>query len=180
MGLGMHDWWTWHSLLSGNRAYCELQPEYLQSMRQSTTGCLNANVLQAILMCSCALGLTINHSTFLCTRINDPLSTSVAGSLKNVLMTFIGIWAFGDFRWQVWNVCGLSISMGGAVWYATRSALKVQPTPCTNNLRRGTALLLPEDRMPSIEILHVSEASQTAVLLVLYSGGLETNLLVPQ
>ncbi|KAK9847135.1 hypothetical protein WJX84_008518 [Apatococcus fuscideae] len=78
----------------------------------------------AILMSSCALGLTINHSTFLCTRVNDPLSTSVAGSLKNVLMTFIGIWAFGDFRWQMWNVCGLAISMGGAVWYATRSALK--------------------------------------------------------
>ena len=28
------------------------------------------------------LGLSINHSTFVCTRYNEPLMTSVAGNLK--------------------------------------------------------------------------------------------------
>ena len=42
--------------------------------------------LQAVLAASAALGLTINHSTFLCTRVNEPLLTSVAGNLKNVVM----------------------------------------------------------------------------------------------
>ena len=74
---------------------------------------------------SCMLGLTINHSTFVCTRYNDPLTTSVAGNLKNVIMTFVGALAFGDFVFHPWNAIGLAISMAGAVWYATKSALRV-------------------------------------------------------
>ena len=77
-------------------------------------------------MLSCALGLTINHSTFVCTRHNDPLTTSVAGNLKNVLMTGVGVFAFGDFLYQRWNTVGICISMAGAVWYATKAALRVR------------------------------------------------------
>lgn len=76
-------------------------------------------------MLSCALGLTINHSTFVCTRYNDPLTTSVAGNLKNVLMTAVGVFAFGDFLYHRWNTIGICISMAGAIWYATRAALRV-------------------------------------------------------
>lgn len=35
---------------------------------------------QLVLLASSALGLTINHSTFVCTRVNEPLMTSVAGA----------------------------------------------------------------------------------------------------
>ena len=62
---------------------------------------------------SCVLGLTINHSTFVCTRYNEPLTTSVAGSLKNILMTLIGAVSFGDFVYAKWNVVGLGLSMAG-------------------------------------------------------------------
>lgn len=43
-------------------------------------------LLQMMLAASAALGLTINHAMFLCTRVNEPLVTSVAGSLKNIIM----------------------------------------------------------------------------------------------
>ena len=76
-------------------------------------------------MC-CMLGLTINHSTFICTRFNDPLTTSVAGSVKNIIMTCIGAVSFGDFVYAKWNVIGLGVSMSGAVWYATRAAMKAR------------------------------------------------------
>ncbi|KAK9808798.1 hypothetical protein WJX72_003877 [[Myrmecia] bisecta] len=79
---------------------------------------------QAVLVMSCALGLTINHSTFVCTRVNDPLLTSVAGNLKNVIMTIVGAFAFGDFKYHLVNAIGLGISMCGAIWYATKTALK--------------------------------------------------------
>ena len=81
-------------------------------------------------MC-CMLGLTINHSTFICTRYNDPLTTSVAGSVKNIIMTCIGAVSFGDFIYAKWNVVGLGVSMAGAVWYATRAAMKVCITAIT-------------------------------------------------
>jgi len=62
-----------------------------------------------------------------CTRFNDPLTTSVAGSVKNIAMTFIGAVAFGDFRFAPWNALGLGMSMAGAIWYATKSAIKARP-----------------------------------------------------
>ena len=34
---------------------------------------------QLVLLLASALGLTINHSTVVCTRVNEPLMTSVAG-----------------------------------------------------------------------------------------------------
>lgn len=71
------------------------------------------------------LGLAVSHSTFVCTRVNDPLMTSTAGNLKNIVMTIIGAFAFGDFRFSLWNSIGLLLSMIGAVWYAARSAMKV-------------------------------------------------------
>ena len=41
-------------------------------------------------------------------------------------MTIVGAFAFGDFVFEPWNAAGLSLSMSGAVWYATRSAMKVR------------------------------------------------------
>ena len=64
------------------------------------------------------LGLTISHSTYVCTRVNEPLTTSVAGNFKNVVMTGVGMLAFGDYQFEWRNTLGILISMGGAVWYA--------------------------------------------------------------
>jgi solute carrier family 35 len=81
---------------------------------------------QGVLLASSVLGLTINHSTFLCTRVNEPLMTSAAGNLKNVFMTVLGAIAFPDFIFSILNAAGLGLSMAGAIWYATQSALKVR------------------------------------------------------
>ncbi len=79
-----------------------------------------------MLFLASALGLSINHSTFICTRINEPLMTSVAGNLKNAVMTIVGALAFPDFVFDPANTLGLGLSMTGAIWYATRSALKAR------------------------------------------------------
>ncbi|DBA68247.1 hypothetical protein WJX79_002261 [Trebouxia sp. C0005] len=81
---------------------------------------------QVSMVLSCILGLTVSHSTFVCTRINDPIMTSTAGNLKNVIMTVVGAFAFGDFRFSVWNSVGLGMSMVGAIWYAAKSAMKAR------------------------------------------------------
>lgn len=81
---------------------------------------------QLVLFLASALGLSINHSTFVCTRINEPLMTSVAGNLKNAVMTVVGALAFPDFIFQPANATGLGLSMTGAIWYATRSALRAR------------------------------------------------------
>lgn len=87
-----------------------------------------------VLFFASALGLSINHSTFVCTRINEPLMTSVAGNLKNAIMTVVGAIVFSDYIFDIGNAVGLGLSMGGAIWYATRSALKARQNSIKNSL----------------------------------------------
>lgn len=74
------------------------------------------------------LGLTISHSTYVCTRYNEPLTTSVAGNFKNVLMTVVGMFAFGDYVFEWKNLIGIGVSMAGAVWYAVHKATAAKST----------------------------------------------------
>ena len=87
-----------------------------------------------VLFLASGLGLSINHSMFVCTRINEPLMTSVAGNLKNAVMTVVGALAFPDFIFDPGNAVGLALSMGGAIWYATRSALKARQKSIKDSL----------------------------------------------
>lgn len=96
---------------------------------------------QAVLLLGSALGMSINHSTFVCTRVNEPLMTSVAGNLKNALMTVVGAFAFGDFVFEPLNAAGLAVSMTGAMWYATRSALKARRKSVTDALLKQTPVI---------------------------------------
>ena len=80
--------------------------------------------LQLTMAAAVSLGVTINHSTYVCTRANEPLTTSVAGSFKNILMTGVGMMAFGDYVFDSANLLGIAVSMIGAVWYAYYGAVK--------------------------------------------------------
>jgi len=64
-----------------------------------------------------SLGVAVSHATLTCTRVNDALTTSVVGSAKNVVMTLVGMVAFGDFVWQPWNVAGLAFGAVGTAIY---------------------------------------------------------------
>eukprot|EP00884_Botryococcus_braunii_P020246 jgi/Botrbrau1/6905/Bobra.67_3s0024.1 len=83
-----------------------------------------SGAFKGLLAMSLLLGFAVNHATFLCTFYNDPLTTSVMGNIKNIALTIIGAFAFGDFLYKFWNVLGLAVSMLGAIWYSTRLALK--------------------------------------------------------
>lgn len=166
---------------------------YIPASCTPTTMCAPRHA-QMVLVLASALGLSINHSTFVCTRVNEPLMTSVAGglgkgataagvipahrlrgcggpgcgsghalrlqcsmgcahsrllppavplragNLKNAIMTIVGAFAFGDFVFDPWNAAGLAVSMAGAMWYATRSALKVSeetPSMCATHAPCG-------------------------------------------
>eukprot|EP01023_Acetabularia_acetabulum_P038397 TRINITY_DN3679_c0_g1_i5.p1 TRINITY_DN3679_c0_g1~~TRINITY_DN3679_c0_g1_i5.p1 ORF type:complete len:373 (-),score=36.26 TRINITY_DN3679_c0_g1_i5:1591-2574(-) len=69
------------------------------------------------LVSSGSLGILINHSTFVCTRVTEPLVTSVAGNLKNILSAVGGALIFPDYQANLWNLVGLTMSFGGALWF---------------------------------------------------------------
>ena len=69
--------------------------------------------IQVVLLGTATLGITIHHSTFLCTRVNEPIMTMVAGQMKNIISTILGALIFSDFVFSWLNVTGLLISMIG-------------------------------------------------------------------
>lgn len=60
--------------------HCSLLVRSHLSPRSTCPGLLPCPQFQLVLLLASALGLTINHSTFVCTRVNEPLMTSVAGA----------------------------------------------------------------------------------------------------
>jgi drug/metabolite transporter (DMT)-like permease len=60
----------------------------------------------------------VNFSTSLCTHVTSPLTTSVAGQVKNVLQTVLGFFSWG-FVPTTMNVAGLLVALGAQLVFAT-------------------------------------------------------------
>jgi hypothetical protein len=72
-----------------------------------------------VLTISITMGLVLNFAILWNTQTNGPLSTTVMGSAKNVLTTYLGILGLGgDYIFTVTNFLGLNVSMGGALLYS--------------------------------------------------------------
>lgn len=59
----------------------------------------------------------VNYSTSLCTDVTSPLTTSVAGQVKNVLQTILGFFSWG-FVPTTMNTVGLMIALCAQVFFA--------------------------------------------------------------
>lgn len=59
----------------------------------------------------------VNLSTSICTHVTSPLTTSVAGQVKNVLQSVLGFFSWG-YQPTPLNVIGLLVALGGQVAFA--------------------------------------------------------------
>eukprot|EP00941_MAST-03F_sp_MAST-3F-sp1_P004368 g4368.t1 len=71
------------------------------------------------LFLSLILGVVLNYSIFLCTQVTSATTTSVVGSLKNILAAYASILGVGgDYEFETWNFIGLNVSMIASIAYS--------------------------------------------------------------
>ena len=64
------------------------------------------------------MGFLLNYSTMLCTRVNSPLTTTIIGTMKNVILTYIGVLLGGDYVYSGINFIGISLSVLAGLLYS--------------------------------------------------------------
>jgi len=72
---------------------------------------------QIVFFMSCLLAFALNYFVFLCSIVNSPLATSIAGQLKSIISTLLGLVMFGGVVLTISLSIGLGISTIGGLWY---------------------------------------------------------------
>ena len=71
------------------------------------------------------LGFALNYSYYLCTKLNSALTTTVVGSMKNVVSSYLGM-LIQDYRFSWLSFLGVNVSVVATLLYGHAELQKVQ------------------------------------------------------
>ncbi|KAA0184603.1 Solute carrier family 35 (UDP-glucuronic acid/UDP-N-acetylgalactosamine dual transporter) member D1b, partial [Fasciolopsis buskii] len=92
---------------------------------------------------SCCSAVLLNYSLIQCTNHTSALTTSIIGVMKNILITYAGMFVGGDYRYSTLNFIGVTISALGAVLYVLLMYKHSQSERSSSRVVVATLLLDP-------------------------------------
>ncbi|KAF5220830.1 hypothetical protein ECC02_006125 [Trypanosoma cruzi] len=69
-------------------------------------------------------GFGITYATYLCTKLNSPLTVSMIGAGKNVFTSYVGM-LFRDYTFSIPSFIGINISVLGCLLYSHREFVRI-------------------------------------------------------
>jgi solute carrier family 35 protein len=89
---------------------------------------------QLSFLLSAMMAFGVNYTTFWCTEVNSPLTTSVTGQVKNVLSSFISLFTpLSHVKATPLLITGLAVGLLGSFLYALALAKQTNKNKSNNN-----------------------------------------------
>ncbi|KAL5493448.1 hypothetical protein EMCRGX_G014637 [Ephydatia muelleri] len=66
---------------------------------------------------SCIMGAVLMYSVTLCQQLTSALTYTVVGGIKNVVVTYIGMYVGGDYMFELYNFIGIHVSVAANLLY---------------------------------------------------------------
>jgi solute carrier family 35 protein len=99
---------------------------------------------------SCSSAFVLNYATYLCTQLNEALTTSVVGRTKSIVQGIAGLFAF-KVHTSATNLSGIVFNSAGVAWYAYEKYMSA----------RGVERAPPQHSDAALNVMHREDSQLT-------------------